>query len=395
VKWARVGFLFFCLLGSFFLWAGSGPKRPQTLLITNVNVVDTRYGSVHPRMAVAIKDDVIVALMKYAFIEPGPELQVVNGNGGYLIPGLWDMKTHVKGLPAESQKALFEFYLANGVTGIRDMNTEEIQPSSASDTLRPEVEPARPLWLQRTSASEIPSGWRHTIEDLSDILAVCCLHGSASQPALDDHGNRTLDQTAEEFSSQSARKAFVEISDHATWVVPGLVAEEGPVDSSEQETPPPHEKSASFSGEGVPAASHQLLRDLDLVRSMHRLGVQFLAGTGQHLDNLPKNTVAHELELLVKGGLTPVEALQSATINPALCMAKLNSYGVVEADHIADLVLLGGNPFEDIRNTRNVSAVVMRGQYLSRADLDAMLARAQHDLHRQSALPPVDAASRH
>jgi imidazolonepropionase-like amidohydrolase len=76
---------------------------------------------------------------------------------------------------------------------------------------------------------------------------------------------------------------------------------------------------------------------------------------------------------LVKTGFTPTQALQAATLYPTLFMVELSHYGVVEPDHEADLVLLDGNPLEDIRNTRKISAVVFSGRYYSRSDLDKML----------------------
>jgi hypothetical protein len=321
--------------------------------------------------------------MKFAFIEPGPQLQVVNGNGGYLIPGLWDMKTHVKGLPAESQKALFDLYVANGVTGVRDLNTiDEVQDPPDLSDLRPEIEPANPLWLQRMNPAEIRGSWGHTVEDLNEILAACCSGQDEDQSSTRGHDHRRSTDTAAEFSSETAQKIFIEISDQATWVVPGLVAEER-ADAVAAHGSPAQEMIAApapFAGKTALSSTDPLARDIELVRSMHRVGVQFLAGTGGELKSLLKTTVAEELELLVRGGLTPLEALQSATINPALCVAKLNKYGVVEADHVANLVLLGGNPLQDIRNTHNVAAVVLRGQYLARPELDAMLADAENGI---------------
>jgi imidazolonepropionase-like amidohydrolase len=82
------------------------------------------------------------------------------------------------------------------------------------------------------------------------------------------------------------------------------------------------------------------------------------------------------LELLVQSGFTPLQALQSATFTPALFMAKLDHYGVVELGRDADLVLLDANPLENITNLNRISAVVMAGQYLSRDDLDHMLSHA-------------------
>ena len=81
------------------------------------------------------------------------------------------------------------------------------------------------------------------------------------------------------------------------------------------------------------------------------------------------------MEWLVKSGFGATQALQSATFNPALFLAKLDKFGVVETGHAADLVLLEANPLEDIRNTREIAAVVVAGQYYSRPELDKMLAR--------------------
>ena len=389
MKWVGVG----VLVCSSFLWAGSDPKHPPTLVITNVNVVDTRRGEVRPHMAVAIKDGLIAAIMKFAIIEEGPNVQVVNGNDGFLVPGLWDMKTHVKMGAPDSQKASFEFDVANGVTGVRNIDADQISVAPDSGELRPEVEPARPLWLQRTRPAEIPNGWRHTIEDLNEIRANCCVR-SGARPATDAHDGRDSERARDEYGSEQARRVFEEISDHATWVVPGLVADEAAAGGSDEESPKPEMKSAFEAGQTVPSSQNQLLRDIELVRTMHRAGVQFLAGTGGNLDHLSQETIAEELDLLVKSGLTPLEALQSATINPALCMAKLDRYGVVEGAHIADLVLLDASPLKEIRNVGKVRAVVLRGRYLARSDLDAMLKQLRDRTHRQektAAIAPAKA----
>ncbi len=83
-----------------------------------------------------------------------------------------------------------------------------------------------------------------------------------------------------------------------------------------------------------------------------------------------------ELALLVKGGLTPLAALQSATINPARFLKREAELGTVAEGKLADLVLLDANPLNDIGNTTRISAVVMNGRYLSRADLNSLLDRA-------------------
>jgi len=80
-----------------------------------------------------------------------------------------------------------------------------------------------------------------------------------------------------------------------------------------------------------------------------------------------------ELARFVQAGLTPMEALQTATRNPAQFLGKLSEVGTIETGKIADLVLLDANPLDDIHNTRKIRAVVLSGRYFLRTDLDEML----------------------
>ena len=119
-------------------------------------------------------------------------------------------------------------------------------------------------------------------------------------------------------------------------------------------------------------------KELSLVGAMHRAGVPFMTGTdlsGAYV--LPGFGLHHEIELLVQAGFTPMEALQAATRNPAIFLGELSSLGTIETGKIADLILLDDNPLVDIRNTRRIRAVILKGRYLSRNDLDQLLAKAE------------------
>jgi imidazolonepropionase-like amidohydrolase len=117
-------------------------------------------------------------------------------------------------------------------------------------------------------------------------------------------------------------------------------------------------------------------KELEVVLAMHRAGIPFLAGTdtppGVYI--FPGFSLHEELQRFVAAGFTPVEALQTATINPAKFLGLENEMGTIEKGKRADLVLLDANPLEDIRNTQRIAGVIANGRYFSRADLDKMLA---------------------
>jgi imidazolonepropionase-like amidohydrolase len=118
---------------------------------------------------------------------------------------------------------------------------------------------------------------------------------------------------------------------------------------------------------------------MEVVGAMRRAGVRILAGTdvGGALI-VPGDSLHRELELLVEAGLTPMEALQSATRNPAVFLGRISDLGTIERGKLADLVLLDSNPLDDIRNTRRVRAVVTRGRLLERPELDRMLSGSEN-----------------
>ena len=123
-------------------------------------------------------------------------------------------------------------------------------------------------------------------------------------------------------------------------------------------------------------------RKLTIVPLMHRAGVTILAGTdfGPQGYFVPGLSLHQELGLLVEAGLTPLQALQTATINPARAMHATDSLGTVSTGKLADLVLLDADPTLDVANARRVRAVFAQGRYLYRAALDTLLHRASRAL---------------
>ena len=107
----------------------------------------------------------------------------------------------------------------------------------------------------------------------------------------------------------------------------------------------------------------------EVVRQMDRRGVPMLAGVDWNLGQLPKLFVQDELELMVDSGMSPLAALRTATINPAKYMEIDATHGSVQPKKKANLVLLEKSPLRDVRNTRLMSAVVLKGRYHNAEDL--------------------------
>ena len=113
---------------------------------------------------------------------------------------------------------------------------------------------------------------------------------------------------------------------------------------------------------------------LFLVNLMHESGVPIGAGTDTPIGfAAPGYSLHSELEMLVRAGLSPMEALRAATVRPAEFFGLEGEMGTIEPGRLADLVLLSGNPLDDITLTRSVQAVVTKGQLLNRAALDALV----------------------
>ncbi len=133
---------------------------------------------------------------------------------------------------------------------------------------------------------------------------------------------------------------------------------------------------AHASGRDVQAELYRLA--MDNVRQAHAVGVRIVAGTDSGDTYVfPGFAIHDELAELVRAGLTPIDALRSATIDAARFSGKARDYGSIEAGKVADMVLLDASPLTDIRNTGKIAGLYFNGQYLDRAALDELLAFAE------------------
>lgn len=204
---------------------------------------------------------------------------------------------------------------------------------------------------------------------------------------------RVYDEVLATYSDKKARGIFAHFRRNKTWQVPTLVTKytrtfideldrQGDTRSRYVEVSEVNDwkpEVGFFSRYRTPsyvvAAKKYFQKEMELVGEMKRQGVPILAGTDVPAPYVIAGFGLHdELALLVKAGLTPLQALQAATRAPAEYLGELKTQGTIERGKIANLVLLDADPLKDIRNTTRINAVIQNGRYLSRADLDKILA---------------------
>jgi imidazolonepropionase-like amidohydrolase len=242
-------------------------------------------------------------------------------------------------------------------------------------------------------ASEASNAGQKSFEHLIGIF-------EGSSPLEDEFikGTKTEKQFLSTYDPKRAEALFALLAKNQTWQCPTLVWEHGGnlIDQTDfahdtrAKYVPAYWKDVTwkrftdevehdFNTDDLATRKAFVEKELEVVNAMHRAGIPFLAGTdtppGVYI--FPGFSLHEELQRFVAAGFTPMEALQTATLNPAKFLDMDDQMGTIEKGKFADLVLLDANPLDDIRNTQRIEAVILNGRYLSRGELDKMLAGAQ------------------
>ncbi|HKP36818.1 MAG TPA: amidohydrolase family protein [Pyrinomonadaceae bacterium] len=462
--------------------ARSQPKLKQNILaISNVTVIDATGAPAKPNMTVVVTGDRITEIAPTEKAAIPKKAQIIDGKGKFVIPGLWDMHVHTvfKGLP----ETYFPLFIANGVTGVRDMAALDVGflkqlqkdvnegrrigprivagkmvdgpipiwpgvPISISDeasarqavatvkdsgldfikvyslvprqayfALADEAKKLRipfaghvPFFVTATEASD---AGQKSIEHLEGVLLACSTEEPELRKALEAAvkdakdtdqirtlGVRVLRQTEirayETYSHEKAAALFKRFAANGTWQAPTLVVQRAVafLDDSEFTNDPRLKyvrrgirdewknqddwRLKSITPESSALYKRMFQQRLETISAMHRAGVKILAATDALVWYvIPGFSLHDELELFVKAGLTPMEALQTATRNPAIYLGLTDTLGTAEQGKKADLVLLEANPLENISNTKRINAVIVNGRLIQRDSLDKMLKEAE------------------
>ncbi len=270
------------------------------------------------------------------------------------------------------------------------------------------------------SASEASDLGMKSMEHLYGVMAACSPREAEAlaqrKKILDEnHGDWSIARTKlapldialrESYDEKIAAKFFAKLKANGTYQCPTLVVLRalGSMDDAKFKSddrvkyvdpfvrlfwdPKLDTRFKSLKPEDYANQRKAFARGMELVGEMHKAGVPILAGTDEANPYIFAGFSLHdELALLVKSGLTPLEALQAATINPARYFGITETAGSVAPGKVADLVLLDGDPTVDISNTTRINAVFVRGKLQDRKALDALLLAAQQKPSNASSQP--------
>jgi imidazolonepropionase-like amidohydrolase len=473
-----IAFSLFCLPVLWQPAAAQNWSLRDTTVITDINVVDVRTGEIRPDQIVIIEKNRITAIgSKKDTRYPRNAPSILNGKGAYLIPGLWDMHVHLSfgdWFPRADEISL-PLFVANGVTGVRDMGSD----LQIVESWRDEIEAGRMLGPRIMTAGQMldgpeprfpssiavatPEQGRHAVDRLKEsgadfiklqsllprdaVLAIAdearkegipfeghvpdsvrasemsdagmrsfehligLFEGSSS---LEDEflkGDKTETKFLASYDPERAATLAALLAKNQTWQCPTLVWERAGnlIDEADfgkdtrAKYVPAYWKEQTWkkfteevrqenSADSLETRKKFIERELEFVQLLHKAGVPFLAGTdtppGVYI--FPGFSLHEELQRFVAAGFTPLEALQTATLNPAQFFHMEDQLGTVEKGKIADLVFLDANPLQDIHNTQRVSGVILNGQFFSKSDLQKILQRVEVSAKKE---PPKPAST--
>jgi imidazolonepropionase-like amidohydrolase len=415
--------------------AATMPTGSRLTAFVDVSVLPMNQAGPAHHQVVLIRDGFIDEIGPVGAVDVPADATIVQGGGSqYLVPGLTDAHVH---LP-DADDAILPLFLANGVTTVFNLegdrrHLDQRARSRAPDFVGPSILTAGPFIDE--SAVKTPADARRAVASQAragyDFVK---LHGSLTKPAyialLDaarassmavvghaprslplsvvlDHGQAGVVHAEEliytgvpSLDTTRAREVAAEVAEADIWVTPTMATFEA---ISEQWASPegldarlarpeaallPRAMQRSWSDSEVhvrrPARERARIERMNafhrpLVRALADAGVHLLTGTDAPLPGLvPGFSLHDELDALVSAGVEPEAVLRAATFNAGRFVRErvdsASHFGVIEPGARADLVLVEGDPRDDLRRLRKPLGVMARGTWYGRIALAQLLA---------------------
>jgi imidazolonepropionase-like amidohydrolase len=390
------------------------PLHAGTYALVGATIVDGTGRPPVNRGTVVVRDGRIVDAGATGAVAVPDEAPRVDVTGKTIVPGLWDMHTHV------TQIEWAPVYLAAGVTTVRDMGNEFEFITALRDAIASRralgprlllaglVDGGGPNAFGVTYAAT-PEEAKHVVGRYHDAgfqqikiyslvtpaivrdicneahrLGMTVTGHVPNGMTIEDAAAAGMDHVAHlpirgEAASDEVTKTIAFLEQHHTVVDPTQSWNEllghalgTPLEAFQPgaaKIPAPLNRLFSSAGAAnidASTARARLERGLRIVKALHDAGVPVVVGTDE---GIPGHSVHREIELYVDAGFTPLEALQAATIVSARAMKLDGELGTIERGKRADLVVLDANPLDDIRNIRKVKWTISDGRVYEAAAL--------------------------
>jgi imidazolonepropionase-like amidohydrolase len=377
-----------------------GPIPLRTIALVNANVVDVRTGDIRPNATVILQEEKIASIGT----DPVPAgAETIDLERRYLLPGLIDSHTHLASL-ANAKRAL-----ESGVTTVRTAGVPSFQDISMRELVRegyvvgPDVVAsgvfvtpnlgesvmADPKLSRLYTGVNTPEELRYLVR-LNLAHGVDCIKTRSTEPA----GNPATDPRKQVYTESQLRiiveeaaaqgipvqchahgeegamaavKAGVTSIEHGTYLSEAalkLMKEKGtflvPTYSTVLDLAEPggdYDRSPLRN-----RGAHMLVRLETTFRRAHELGIKIATGADTYYGPESLTRVYHEIINFTKLGMSPLEAIQSATIVGAELLHIEDTTGAIEVGLEADLIAVEGNPLEDVRVIQDVLVVINNGR---------------------------------
>jgi imidazolonepropionase-like amidohydrolase len=389
--------------------------KSRFYVIQNVNIIPMNKDTILRNQTIIVKDGKIIKIDESKRIQISNKAEIIDGNGKYLIPGLIDMHVHFF-----NQNDLILF-VANGVTIVRNMMGNQshlkIRDKIRKNTIfGPNIFTTGPYITQlydinqaKTIVPECKSNGYDYLKIggfLSDecyreimrqsriygIKAVGHLPFSGGLKAAIEEKQYTIEHimqliTKNGFTSDSidTRENIYDklnmVAQSGTWLCithPQVVYnnsiknEEDRKRISQYKYIHPAEFMKWYSDAIKEFTNTDLVKES--TKKFFDMKGKIILGTDCSMPFIiPGFSVHEQLKMFVSAGLTPYQALKTGTYNAAECLEILDKSGTIEVGKNADLVLLNGNPLENINNTSNIEGIILKGVWFPQNELQEMM----------------------